>query len=122
MDEMKQKLVYSAVTNAEYVHLIQDVNAWYIDYIIGVAFRTPINFRDKMNGLLESGRRYREFSDYKEMQDYLEEITGQEIVLESSINPKNSITRSYGTRVNIEIKPTNQLANSFFDSINSKIF
>src|SRR5215471_10008141 len=122
MDEMKEKLVYSAVTNAEYVHLIQDVNAWYIDYIIGVAFRTPINFRDKMNGLLESGRRYREFSDYKDMQDYLEEITGQEIVLESSINPKNSITRSYGTRVNIEIKPTNQLANSFFDSINSKIF
>jgi len=122
MNEMKEKLVYSAVTNAEYVHLIQDVNAWYIDYIIGVAFRTPINFRDKMNGLLESGRRYREFSDYKDMQDYLEEITGQEIVLESSINPKNSITRSYGTRVNIEIKPTNQLANSFFDSINSKIF
>jgi hypothetical protein len=90
MDEMKEKLVYSAVTNAEYVHLIQDVNAWYIDYIIGVAFRTPINFRDKMNGLLESGRRYREFSDYKDLQDYLEEITGQEIVLESSMNPETN--------------------------------
>ena len=43
------------------------------------------HFADKMNGLRESGRPYREFSDYKDMQDYLDEITGQEIVIESSI-------------------------------------
>lgn len=41
-----------------------------------------------MNGLSESGRPYREFSDYKDMQDYLDKITGQEIVIESSIDPK----------------------------------
>ena len=38
----------------KYVHLIEDVNVWFIDYVIGVAFRTPINFLDKMNGLSES--------------------------------------------------------------------
>ena len=86
MDEMKENVVFSTEANAEYVHLIEDVNVWFIDYIIGVAFRTPINFADKMNGLRESGRPYREFSDYKDMQDYLDEITGQEIVIESSID------------------------------------
>jgi hypothetical protein len=88
MGEMKQKVVSPTEANAEYVHLIEDVNVWFIDYIIGVAFRTPINFADKMNGLCESGRPYREFSDYKEMQDYLDEFTGQEIVLESSMDPE----------------------------------
>ena len=82
MDEMKENVVFSTELNAEYVHIIEDVNVWFIDYIIGVAFRTPINFADKMNGLRESGRPYREFSDYKDMQDYL----GQEIVIESSID------------------------------------
>jgi hypothetical protein len=80
-------LVSSAELSAEYVHLIEDPNVWFIDYVIGVAFRTPINFTDKMNGLCESGRPYREFSDYKNMQDYLDEITGQEIVFESSMDP-----------------------------------
>ena len=86
MGEMKQNVVFSTEANAEYVHLIEDVNVWFIDYVIGVAFRTPINFADKMNGL-ESGRSYKEFSDYKDMQGYLDEITGQEIVIESSIDP-----------------------------------
>ena len=84
MYKMNEKVVTEA--NAEYVHLIEDVNAWFIDYVIGVAFRTPINFTDKMNGLRESGRPYREFFNYKDMQDYLDEITGQEIVFESSID------------------------------------
>jgi hypothetical protein len=79
-------LVSSTELDAEYVHLIEDANVWFIDYVIGVAFRTPINFTDKMNGLCESGRPYREFSDYKDMQDYLDEITGQEIVIESSMD------------------------------------
>jgi hypothetical protein len=90
MDEMKEKVLSCTEANAEYVHLIDDVNVWFIDYIIGVAFRTPINFADKMNGLRESGRPYREFSHYKEMQDYLDEITGQEIVLESSIDSETN--------------------------------
>jgi hypothetical protein len=54
MDEMKENVVFSTEANAEYVHLIEDVNVWFIDYVIGVAFRTPINFADKMNGLRES--------------------------------------------------------------------
>jgi hypothetical protein len=87
MDKRKEDVVSSTELNAEYVHLIEDAKVWFIDYIIGVAFRTPINFADKMNGLCESGRPYREFSDYKDMQDYLDEITGQEIVIESSIDP-----------------------------------
>jgi hypothetical protein len=86
MDKRKEDVVSSTELNAEYVHLIEDAKVWFIDYIIGVAFRTPINFADKMNGLCESGRPYREFSDYKDMQDYLDEITGQEIVIESSID------------------------------------
>jgi hypothetical protein len=88
MGEIKENEVFLKEPNAEYVRLIEDVNVWFIDYVIGVAFRTPINFLDKMNGLSESGRPYREFSDYKDMQDYLDKITGQEIVIESSIDPK----------------------------------
>jgi hypothetical protein len=86
MDKTKENVLSSSGSNAEYVHLSEDAKVWFIDYIIGVAFRTPINFADKMNGLCESGRPYREFSDYKDMQDYLDEITGQEIVIESSID------------------------------------
>ncbi|MFZ0896064.1 MAG: hypothetical protein WAZ77_16330 [Candidatus Nitrosopolaris sp.] len=88
MDEIKENEVSLNEPNAEYVHLIEDVNVWFIDYVIGVAFRTPINFLDKMNGLSESGRPYREFSDYKDMQHYLDKLTGQEIVIESSIDPR----------------------------------
>ena len=88
MGEIKENEVSLNEANAEYVHLVEDANVWFIDYIIGVAFRTPINFVDKMNGLSKSGRPYREFSDYKDMQDYLDEITGQEIVIESSIDPR----------------------------------
>jgi len=88
MGEIKENEVSLNEANAEYVHLVEDINVWFIDYVIGVAFRTPINFVDKMNGLSKSGRPYREFSDYKDMQDYLDEITGQEIVIESSIDPR----------------------------------
>jgi hypothetical protein len=86
MCEIGEDVVSSNEPNAEYVHLIQDLNVWFVDYIIGVAFRTPVHSADKMNGLHESGRPYRELSDYKDMQEYLEENTGQEIVIESSID------------------------------------
>ena len=87
MEEIRQNVVSSNEPNAEYIHLIEDLNVWFIDYVIGVAFRTPVHFANKINGLHQSGRPYREFSDYKDMQEYLEEITGQEIVVESSIDP-----------------------------------
>jgi hypothetical protein len=86
--------------NAEYAYLIDDDKVWFIDYVIGIAFRTPIDFttfnsksadyNDSTNtnlGLLESGRPYREFSDFKDFQDYMEDYVGQEIVMESTIDP-----------------------------------
>ena len=51
MGEIKENEVSLNEANAEYVHLVEDVNVWFVDYVIGVAFRTPINFVDKMNGL-----------------------------------------------------------------------
>ena len=46
-------------SNAEYVYLIEEQEVWFIDYIIGIAFKTPIDFRtiNKHSiGLQESGR------------------------------------------------------------------
>jgi hypothetical protein len=75
-------------SDAEYAYVIEDQEIWFIDYIICIAFRTPISFRDRTNSLSDSGRTYNVFSDYKQLQDYLEEKTGgQEIVIESSIDP-----------------------------------
>jgi hypothetical protein len=78
--------------NAEYIYIVEDLDVWFIDYIIGIAFRTPIDFTDKTNGLLYKsaeggGRSYRKLHDIKDLQDYLEQITGQEIVIESSVDP-----------------------------------
>src|SRR3982750_1921249 len=73
--------------NSEYVHIIDDGTIWFIDYILGVAFPTPINFADKENGLYGSGLPYKEFPDYLDFQNHLEEITGgQEVSLESSVS------------------------------------
>jgi hypothetical protein len=44
MGEIKENEVSLNELNAAYVHLIEDVNVWFIDNVIGVAFRTPINF------------------------------------------------------------------------------
>ena len=46
-------------SNAEYVYIIEDKEVWFIDYVIGVAFKTPVDFRTINTygiGLLESGR------------------------------------------------------------------
>jgi hypothetical protein len=32
-------------SNAEYVYIIENKEVWFIDYIIGIAFKTPIDFR-----------------------------------------------------------------------------
>jgi len=69
--------------DAEYSYVLDDNIVWFIDFRIGIAFETPIDFND----LINSKRRYKEFTDYKDFQDYLEKIVGQEIVLESTINP-----------------------------------
>jgi len=77
-------------SNAEYVYVIDNQEVWFIDYIVGIAFKTPVDFRtiNKYGiGLLESGRSYTELSDIKEFQDYMEEKVGQEIDIESSVDP-----------------------------------
>ena len=88
-----------SAANAEYAYIIEDKNIWFIDYIIGTAFKTPVEFTTSNKtqngtvGLLESGRPYREFTDIKEFQDYLEDKVGQEIEIESSVNPATNIER-----------------------------
>ncbi len=75
-------------SNSEYVYIIDEGTIWFIDHSLGVAFPTPINFAGKENGLYDSGLPYKEFADYLDFQNYLEEITGgQEVSLESSVNP-----------------------------------
>ena len=76
-------------SNAEYVYIIEDQEVWFIDYIIGIAFKTPVGFRtiNRHNiGLMKSGRSYTELYDIKGFQDYMEEKVGQEIEIESSID------------------------------------
>ena len=62
-----------------------------IDYVIGIAFKTAINFDlifDKTGtGPSKPTRPYRKFSDLKDFQDYMEEEVGHEIDIESSIDP-----------------------------------
>jgi hypothetical protein len=82
------KYLIKSNPGSEYVYLLNERTIWFIDYILGVAFPTPINFEDKENGLCESGLQYKEFSDYLDFQNYLEEKTGgQEVSLESQVNP-----------------------------------
>jgi hypothetical protein len=78
----------AADSNAEYVYIIEDQEVWFIDYIIGIAFKTPVGFRTNRHniGLMESGRSYTELYDIKDFQDYMEEKVGQEIEIESSID------------------------------------
>lgn len=82
------KCLIKSKSNSEYVYILDEGTIWFVDYILGVAFPTPINFSDTENGLYESGLSYKEFSDYLDFQNYLEEKTGgQEVSLESPINP-----------------------------------
>ena len=84
-----QQKITSGNSNAEYVYIIENQEIWFIDYIVGIAFKTPIDFRTINRygiGLLESGRSYTELYDIKEFQDYMEEKVGQEIDIESSID------------------------------------
>jgi hypothetical protein len=75
-------------STSEYVYIIDERTIWFIDHSLGVAFPTPVNFGGKENGLYDSGLPYKEFADYLDFQNYLEEITGgQEVSLESSVNP-----------------------------------
>jgi hypothetical protein len=78
--------------NSEYVFILDEQSIWLVDYRLGVAFPTPIDFTSKQNGLYESGLSYKQFPDYLDFQNYLEEITGgQEVSLEIKVNPDTNI-------------------------------
>jgi hypothetical protein len=79
-------------SSSEYVFIFDEQTIWLVDYRLGVAFPTPIDFTSKQNGLYESGLSYKQFPDYLDFQNYLEEITGgQEVSLEITLNPDTDI-------------------------------
>jgi hypothetical protein len=95
--KISQPQIAGGDSNAEYVHIIEDKEVWFIDYIIGIAFKTPIDFRTTnrySTGLLESGRAYTELYDIKDFQDYMEEKVGQEIDIESSVDPMTKLEKN----------------------------
>jgi hypothetical protein len=91
-----QSQITAEDSNAEYLYIIEDKEVWFVDYIIGIAFKTPVDFRTINRygiGLLESGRSYTELYDIKDFQDYMEDRVGQEIVIESSIDPVTKLDK-----------------------------
>jgi len=85
--------------NSEYVFILDEQTIWLVDYRLGVAFPTPIDFTSKQNGLYESGLSYKQFPDYLDFQNYLEEITGgQEVSLEITVNPDTDIQTNINSK------------------------
>jgi len=86
-------------SKSEYVFIFDEQTIWLVDYRLGVAFPTPIDFTSKQNGLYESGLSYKQFPDYLDFQNYLEEITGgQEVSLEITLNPDSDIQTNGNSR------------------------
>jgi hypothetical protein len=82
--------------NAEYAYIAQTKEIWFVDYILGIAFNTPIGFR---GGLFNSGRPYKEFNDIKDFQDYMDEMFGHEVDFESSVDPITKEEQTYSKRI-----------------------
>ena len=102
-----QPKITTGNSNAEYVYIIEDQEVWFIDYIVGIAFKTPIDFRIINRygiGLLESGRSYTKLYDIKDFQDYMEEKVGQEIEIESTIDPITNLEKDDRRIIFIPIK------------------
>jgi hypothetical protein len=43
--KISQPKITAEGSNAEYIYIIQDNEIWFIDYIVGIAFKTPVEFR-----------------------------------------------------------------------------
>ena len=101
MTQTKNLSNQASSANAEYAYIVEDEDVWFVDYIIGIAFKTPVDFskykkysaNNATVGLLESGRPYTEFQDIKDFQDYMEDKIGQEITIESSVDPITNAER-----------------------------
>ena len=88
-------------SRSEYIFIFDEQTIWLVDYILGIAFPTPIDFSSKQNGLYESGLPYKQFPDYLDFQNYLEEITGgQEVSLEIPVNSGAEIQTNSNSRHN----------------------
>jgi hypothetical protein len=102
-----QPKITTGNSNAEYVYIIEDQEVWFIDYIVGIAFKTPIDFRTINRygiGLLESGRSYTKLYDIKDFQNYMEEKVGQEIEIESTVDPITNLEKDDRRIIFIPIK------------------
>jgi hypothetical protein len=78
-----QSQITAEDSNAEYLYIIEDKEVWFVDYIIGIAFKTPVDFRAINRygiGLLESGRSYTELYDIKDFQDYMENRSVKKLI------------------------------------------
>jgi len=110
-NENNQQKIATDRSNAEYVYIIENREVWFIDYIVGIAFKTPVDFRTINRygiGLLESGRSYTELYDIKEFQDYMEEKVAQEIDIESSIDPVTNLEKDDRRIIFVPIKKHQQ--------------
>jgi hypothetical protein len=43
--KISQPQIAAQDSNAEYIYIIEDKEVWFIDYVIGIAFKTPVDFR-----------------------------------------------------------------------------
>ena len=43
--KISQPQITSQDSSEDYINMIEDKEVWFIDYIIGIAFKTPIYFR-----------------------------------------------------------------------------
>ena len=40
-----QQKIATGKSNAEHVYIIDNREVWFMDYIVGIAFKTPVGFR-----------------------------------------------------------------------------
>ena len=75
--------------NAEYAFIAADKSVWFIGFIIGIAFKTSIDFHNQLNGLEQSDRKYKWFDDILGLQFHLDEIVFRSRNCHrSKVNPK----------------------------------
>ena len=53
IDNCVRKVDKKNIPNSEYVFILDEQTIWLVDYRLGVAFPTPIDFASKQNGLYE---------------------------------------------------------------------
>jgi hypothetical protein len=99
IDNYVKDIIKKNNPNSEYIFILDEQTIWLVDYRLGVAFPTPIEYTSQQNGLYESGLSYKQFPDYLDFQNYLEEITGgQEVSLEITVHIDTDIQKNSNSR------------------------